>query len=175
MKKLTILALTILTILTSCNKDNVKPEDYKFYCKVDGLAWKWNDENHFCTGCLPIISEYYPNGSLIVPPKTFFIKAERIKGINQTIQLWVMSGLKVGYNSLPRSYIYIDDLDSCEFILGHLLDTTFSNTFFVSKIDTINRNKVGNFNLRAIDNQCAPPDTIRITEGHFDLNPVWHP
>ena len=93
MKKLIIILLQlaiIIAILSSCTKDDLRPEDYKFYCKVDGVEWKRTEQNGFCPGCSPLQSDYYPNGAILTAPGAFVIRAHRViesKGVRQYIYI----------------------------------------------------------------------------------------
>ena len=179
MKKLIITIIAIITILSCCTKEDLQPEDYKFYCKVDGVEWKRTEQNGFCPGCSPLQSDYYPNGSILAAPGKLVIRAHRViesKGVRQYIYIYIKRLKKVGENIknvLKR--IYIDYEGLCRGKDDYQLDTTHNNKFVVTLLDTIERRIQGTFILRGISYDCTPPDTIMITDGHFDLNPVWHP
>lgn len=185
MKKLIIttipiaIGILLLIILSCCTKDDLKPEDYKFYCKVDGVEWKRTSEGGSCPGCTPLTSEYYPNGSILAAPGKFEIIAHRnieSKEIRQKIYIYIYR-MKEGENKINilRNRIYIDYNGFCYRKQKYVIDSNFNNSFYVDKIDTIERSIKGTFDMRVISDDCSPPDTILISDGHFDLHPVWHP
>lgn len=80
MKKITF-ALLILTI-SSCSIFEPKPESEKFYCKINGKAWR--PEKATFTSRPPITAEWFKNGN-------FGISAYNV---NQNITI----GIKLGMN-----------------------------------------------------------------------------
>ncbi|MCO6485456.1 MAG: hypothetical protein J5I41_06720 [Saprospiraceae bacterium] len=168
MKYLALLLITMISLATSCQKEDPKTPDnwHKdvFRCKINGEEWKAQCVSDPLFGCSAVDCQYYWKDT----------KGFEIAGINRSIQNETYQSMSfskyttiVGDNLIPlRKEAYKDwnKPSGCRF---HDLDTTSMRRLTILEVDTVNFLIKGTFEFTAINN-CQ--DTMRITDGFFHVN-----
>ncbi len=167
MNKLTILLIALLSLASSCQKDEPFTPDWHvdvFRCKVNGVDWKPECQSDPLFGCDAVDCQYYWKDT-----KTFEISAisrSYDNSIDQSIGI-ASKYATIGDNFLGlslREYKDWNKLPGCRF---HDLDTTTSRRLTILEVDTLKYLIKGTFEFTAI-NECQ--DTMRITDGYFHVN-----
>ncbi len=154
MKYLTILLIALLSLASSCQKeDPFPPEDYH--------------KDIFRFGCDAVDCQYYWKDT-----KTFEISAVNKSfdgNENQSIGIASVFAA-LGDNELGLSLREYKDWNkpgNCGF---YDLDTTSTRRLTILEVDTINYLIEGTFEFTAIDHYEDCKDTIHITDGYFHVN-----
>lgn len=167
MKYSTILLIAILSLASSCQKeDSFTPNWHTdvFRCKVNGIEWTPNCISDPLFGCDAVDCQYYWKDT-----KGFEISAVNIssdKSTNESVHFFVRPA-NLGNSEmifLSREYKNWNNPSGCRF---HNLDTTSNHMLTIIDIDTVKHIIKGTFEFSAI-NECQ--DTIRITDGYFHVN-----
>ncbi|MEZ5032899.1 MAG: hypothetical protein R2787_16035 [Saprospiraceae bacterium] len=168
---ITLICLTLLSLASSCQKDNpLPPEEYHrdiFRCKVNGVEWTPNCISDPLFGCDAVDCQYYWKDT-----KTFEIGAVNKSfdgNVNQSIGI-ASSFAALGVNELGLSLREYKDWNkpgNCGF---YDLDTTAVRRLTILEVDTVNYLIKGTFEFTAIDNYGVCQDTVRITDGYFHVN-----
>ena len=167
MKYSTILLIAILSLATSCKKeDPFTPDSHTdvFRCKVNGVEWTPNCISDPLFGCDAVDCQYYWKDT-----KGVEISAVNRSNDNSVYQSMSFSKYTtiMGENLIPlRKEAYKDwnNVSGCRF---YDLDTTSTRSLTILEVDTINYLIKGIFEFSTI-NECQ--DTIRITDGYFHVN-----
>ncbi|MCF8239087.1 MAG: hypothetical protein K9I85_13075 [Saprospiraceae bacterium] len=168
MKYITILLIALLSLASSCQKeDPFPPEDYHkdiFRCKVNGVEWTPHCISDPLFGCDAVDCQYYWKDT-----KGFEISAVNIsydKTTNESIHFFVRPA-NIGDSQLlflSREYKDWNQPSGCRF---HDLDTTAVRRLTILEVDTVKYLIKGSFEFTAI-NECQ--DTVQITDGYFHVN-----
>lgn len=171
MKYLTILLITLISLASSCQKeDPFPPEDYPkdiFRCKVNGVEWTPNCISDPLFGCDAVDCQYYWKDTKGISMGVVSISYD--KSVNQSIGFSKYSTV-VGDNTLTlrtKEFIDWNKPGNCGF---HDLDTTSIRRLTILEVDTINYLIKGTFEFTAIDHYEDCKDTVHITDGYFHVN-----
>ncbi len=167
MNYLTILLIALLSLASSCQKEDMPPTDgHKniFHCKVNGVEWTPHCISDPLFGCDAVDCQYYWKDT-----KSFEIIAINRTNDNSTYQTMGFSKYKSSFGDNPIPYqvrIYTDwnKPAGCRFFD---LDTMASRRLFILEVDTVKYLIKGSFEFTAI-NECQ--DTVQITDGYFHVN-----
>ena len=180
----------IIATTTQCNKTNVDPDGLPsetqtgagtFACKINGVVWKYKNPNYeflstkpvtswgfdpnYLGGYLAINGLRYPDGTnasdylLLVADSLNF----RDSKIVDTLTIFNYGIEYINYNSSKKEcyeYRTTNALDKTKqyYSSGHLK---------ITKLDQANQIISGNFNCIIYQTACG--DTLKITDGRFDL------
>ncbi len=163
MKYLTILLIALLSLASSCRKDDMPSDGHKniFRCKVNGVEWTPHCISDFF-GCSAVDCQYYKGSGTI---SIGAIRQFANKSIDDGLIIYKY-GTQLGINQLTyKSEIYLNynNKKGCK---SYYLDTTVNRTIIVEQVDTFNYIIKGSFEFTGL-NQCG--DTINVTDGFFDL------
>ena len=137
----------------------------------------WRPEPHHIFRCIinhkvwsP--SQYYKESSTIHgyysnKNKSFSISAAKYYDLIHSEEI----SLKFDCDLEP-STIQLSNYDKPVFISdlkNYYLDSTFNNIINITKVDTTKKYIIGNVEFRAICDECPSNDTIRLTNGYFDV------
>ncbi len=170
MKHITILLIALLSLASSCQKDEPFTPDWHvdvFRCKVNGVDWKPECQSDPLFGCDAVDCQYYWKDT-----KTFEISAVNVnynKTINNSIS-FAGYGYENSENlirSLKENYKDWNKPGNCRF---YDLDTTSVRRLTILEVDTVKYLIKGTFEFTAIDQYGNCKDTVRITEGYFHVN-----
>ncbi len=169
MKKQTILLFSIILLAATCGKDDIKPIDQlppattegknTFGCLINGEAWVAHIEDNPILWGDNVVDAQYDD------EKYLKIVAERdinSQEIDQTLILLATVTPNVSF--FRRSSNLADYNDNCD---AFYLDTLIAQQLTITRLDIENKIISGLFGLTIISDDCS--DTIRITEGRFDL------
>lgn len=169
MKKLLFILLAFIVFLsTACDKDDnmttISNNRDILRCKINGKNWTP------AGGGLDIISpytlEYYSDDDFLVLIAGNSSTNSSLKGAIKFHSQNVSLGEGKITENEGNSHIQNNTNTSGCVNYGDL-DSNFDNYIFVTEIDSINYFMKGEFQFSAI-NDCQ--DTIRVTDGYFDLN-----
>lgn len=164
-----LLIAAILTLASSCQKeDPFTPEGHVdvFRCKVNGVEWTPNCISDPLFGCDPVDCLYYPPTQGV---EFSVINISNDKSKNQSIGFSKYSTI-LGENEIPfrlRTYKDWNKNGNCGF---YDLDTTSVRNLTILEVDTVKFLIKGTFEFTAIDHYGDCNDTVRITDGYFDVN-----
>lgn len=162
-----IIYLAYMIIISSCGKEfqignpTCEKRDWDVMtCKIDGVKWQAKINCEFLGPCNPVDCQYYP--------KTGFLEVIGILDSPKSSVSFDNSGTKLtlGKNNISdREFIY-----SCSGCNPNIprskLDTTFNNSIYIIKIDTLNKLIEGNFEMQ-LTNELS--QKINISNGYFKL------
>lgn len=176
-----LLAITIF-IAFSCEKDLFNPEppnklppitmtgEHTFGCLVNREVWRpyiegasiWDD---------PALNAKHDRGW--VDCDQLFIGATRHlygdDSLHQTIIINVWCPVLGENNMTPLKGVFLDFHASSICGYKYRVDTLSPYIVNITKLDTVNFIASGTFEFTAVNNEC-PEDTLRITEGRFDVD-----
>ncbi|MCF8239089.1 MAG: hypothetical protein K9I85_13085 [Saprospiraceae bacterium] len=168
MKYLTFLLITLLSLASSCQKEDMPPTDgHKniFRCKVNGVEWTPHCISDFF-GCSAIDCQYYKGSGTIE-----FHVLQQYEGhlTDQYISIYKYQAIS-GDNLIQKTsgYEYSDHakVSPCGY---YNLDTSKIRRLTILNIDTINHLIEGTFEFTAYDRNISCEDTVSITDGYFDV------
>ena len=174
MKKTIFTFLTFTLFLSfSCEKQDTKPTDKlppatmtganTFGCLVNGEVWRPYIEGNMWQN--KILAKYDRGW---VGCDQLFVGATRSYNNNEdifqeiTLNVWCP---ELGDNNIDVNKGIFVDLRGCG---DYRLDTLSLQILTITKLDTINNIASGTFQFTAIHDECQ--DTLRITEGRFDVD-----
>ena len=164
-----LLLTTILFLAAACDKeddlqcDRTSTNHDILCCKINGEDWKPGGGGPDIIS--PYTLEYYSDDD--------FLKLIAGNNSNSNFDGAIVihsQNISLGEGKITEndSNFYIQDDDNVNGCVYYGdLDSDFENYIFVTEIDSLNYFMKGEFQFTAI-NDCQ--DTIRVTEGYFDLN-----
>ncbi len=168
MKYLALLLITMISLATSCQKENPKTPDnwHKdvFRCKVNGKDWIPKCVSDPLFGCNAVDCQYYFDN------KGFEIGAVRripLDSIQESIGLFarpILIGNNLTIFPAENNFVNMKNKSGCRF---YTINPNLSYTIMIFEIDTVKFLIKGAFEFSAINN-CQ--DTVRITDGFFHVN-----
>jgi hypothetical protein len=181
-KSIPFLFASILFFAASCKKDDPLNTDKlppattsgknTFGCKVNGEVWIAHIEGggifddpiyakHYLAVNHPILGDC--DQLLVVGKRKYDEQAD----ISQQVSVELRCP-KLGENQLLFNKGAFLDFRICNQGYRYALDTLSPCTVFITRLDSINFIASGTFEFTAINDDCK--DTLRITEGRFDVN-----
>ncbi|MBK7344920.1 MAG: hypothetical protein IPJ06_18580 [Saprospiraceae bacterium] len=113
-------------------------------------------------GCSAVDCQYYVGSRTI---ELVAIKENHDKSINQGMTL-VKYNTNIGENEITYKSSVYSDLNNKSGCFSYFIDTSFTRTVSIIKVDSLDYIISGTFEFTAV-NQCF--DTVKITDGYFDL------
>ena len=177
MKKTTFTFFSFILFLSfSCEKDlfNPKPPNElppatmtgegTFGCLVNGEVWRpYIEDDPFESRIYAKHDRGWPDcDQLFVSGTRNLTKNDVTIFQSMSINSWCP---ELGANKITFSKGRYRDLEGCG---EYYLDTLSPHILYITKLDTINYIASGTFELTVINDDCK--DTIKITEGRFDVN-----
>lgn len=159
--------LFAIFIMQGCRKEYPCPTCFEsiITCKVNGKEWKSNCvSNDPLFGCRAVSCYYYYNSDFSLD---FFAGNSDNNSTLVMNQYSINGGAKLGLNSVDQNELYfidrsLPDSNNCSRLKN--LESTGSNIFEITILDTINYIIAGRFAF-TVSNNCG--DTIKITDGYF--------
>ncbi len=168
MKYITLLLIALLSLASSCQKEDLPTDEHKniFRCKVNGVEWTPHCISDPLFGCDAVDCQYYKEDKSI---EISSISEYSDNSIDQFIRIYKY-GVMIGENEIQKSSGYEFSNQNMPFPCGYYnMDTTKVHRLTILNIDTTNFTIEGSFEFDAIDwdNLCS--DTVKITDGYFKL------
>lgn len=163
MKYSTILLIAILSMSSSCKKEDMPSDGHKniFRCKVNGVEWTPHCISDFF-GCSAVDCQYYKEDKYL---SLSAINRNQDKSIDQGFR-FISRFTKSNISDiiyLSGEFVDYTNIEKC---ITYDLDTVKTRVIEIIQIDTINFRISGNFQF-TVANDCS--DTLDISEGYFDL------
>ena len=158
-KTLWLLAYFGILSACSCHKTPVEPAfQNSFSCKINGQLWEPNGKDGFF-GFQKTLSFYF------APNETGLGIYADNKRDNQFISIACYCNAQKGIYKM-RIGSFLEFGKVCSFVL----DTLKSRTITLTKIDSVKRILVGEFDYTVYKTGGTCSDTLKITDGKFELN-----
>jgi len=187
-----LIALSLPCLALQCDKDdngNTPPPDENkeqlppatqsgkgtFGCKVNGEVWRPKNDD-FNDGP---ISGSYGKSELLITANKETNKNDSINHLKQVITIHLsqegndLKTHKIDGSDYPENYAifvnqtYLSQNNISECIYS--TDSVVTGTLQLTRLDSVNNIVSGKFEFTAVNHTCGETDTIKVTEGRFDI------